>query len=113
MSTLSAAIINNIILSQKTVSLPRAVALVINSRNPEGIISHNPLLDQGSKWRDKAGIGKSLDEPRRRRSNINAAPTTMVIPIMCVISKAGYNHNDCLMVSARAVFSNQSSKSDI
>ena len=47
--TFKAAIINKIILSQKVGSTPRVSALVMNSKIPDGMISHKPLRDHGSK----------------------------------------------------------------
>ena len=106
-STLNAATINRNIFSQKVGSVPNVSALVINNSIPDGIMRNKPRCDQGSKWRDKPCMERLLEHPKRRKSNIKAAPTKITIPIMCTISKAGYNHRDWRMPDAQVVCSNQ------
>lgn len=108
MNTLTAATIIRTIFNQKVGSVLSDFALVINSKMPEGIISHNPLLDHGSRWRDIPHKGRFREKPRSRMSNINAAPTSMTIPTICTISRAGYNQSDWRIPAAQLVFSSQS-----
>lgn len=110
-NTFTAAAKSNNILSPKVGSVISDFALVVNSKIPDGIISHKPLRDQGNRCCAKPETESCLEEPKSRRSNINAAPTSSTIPAIWTISSAGYNQRDCLIPTAQEVFSIQSANS--
>lgn len=112
-SAFSAATPNSPIFSKKVGSTPSALALVMNSNMPDGMIRNNPLADHGNKWPDNSDSDILLEMPNSRKSNMNAGPTRITMPTICTISKAGYNHSDWRIPSAHDVFSSQSRKSVI
>ena len=57
------------------------MALVLNNKIPDGIISNKPRRDHGNKCPAKDATGKFLEKPNNRRLNINADPTRMTIPV--------------------------------
>jgi hypothetical protein len=108
-SAFKPAAASKVIFDQKTGSFPIVVALVMKSNRPEGTISSKPLFDQDSKCCANPRIGTCLEKPSIRRSNMMAGPTKRTIPVMCTISRPGYNHVDWRMATAKEVFSNHCS----
>src|SRR5687768_12063741 len=97
------------IFDQKTGSYPSVAALVMKSNRPDGTTSSKPLFDQDSKCCANPGIGTCLEKPSKRRSNKKAGPTKRTIPVMCTISRQGYNQVDWRMATANEVSSNHCS----
>ena len=83
-----------LIFVQNVGSTPSALAFVMNSNAPDGIIKSSDLRDHGNKCSAKLAKGMFLEKPNNLRSNIKAGPTNMTIPNICMISNIGYSHND-------------------
>lgn len=69
-----------LIFVQKVGSTPSALAFVMNSNAPDGIINSSDLRDHGSKCSAKLARGMFFENPNSLRSNIKAGPTNITMP---------------------------------